>query len=360
MTISAQSAPVPLEDLIALNDEIAGLINAGVPLELGLRSLGGTWRSTLARTAEDLAERMSQGASLPEALAAEKGRFPTEYWAVVEAGLKAGRLPAALEYLTEFARNLRDMRQRIGLAAIYPAIVCGLAYCLFVGFILQVPRMEDLYFSFRLAVHGWLRFLRSLYDTIGYWGPGAPIALAALAGGLALVRMLPTARTGGMGGVRWLGAVAFFPGSGAIVRNFTLANFCDLFAVLVEHQVPLPDAAQLAAEATGDARFVQAANQVVGDLRRGESLATSLGRHPALPPLLKWMVGSAQGVGAIAAALRQAACIYRRRALYQAEWFKLIAPLVLVVVLGGGVLLAYALTLFLPLIDFIKDLELAS
>src|SRR5689334_20098249 len=86
---------ISLAHLIALNDEIAALARAGLPLESGLRAVGRDIAGGLGAAMTGLAARMDRGASLAEALAAEGGTFPPIYRAVVEAGLRAGRLPTA-------------------------------------------------------------------------------------------------------------------------------------------------------------------------------------------------------------------------------------------------------------------------
>ena len=58
---------IALEDLIALNDEIASLVRAGVPLELGLSGFASSVSGRLRRLTDGLAERMKAGASLSAA-----------------------------------------------------------------------------------------------------------------------------------------------------------------------------------------------------------------------------------------------------------------------------------------------------
>ena len=53
-----------IEQLIALNDEIVSLVRGGVPLELGLRELGGDSAGALQKISQSLAARMNAGASL--------------------------------------------------------------------------------------------------------------------------------------------------------------------------------------------------------------------------------------------------------------------------------------------------------
>ena len=104
------TATFTIEQLTALNDEIASLVRGGVPLEPGLRELGRGGGGALAEISRLLSDRMTGGASLSEALRAEESRIPAVYRTVVEAGLRAGRLPAALEAFSNYARELVDLR----------------------------------------------------------------------------------------------------------------------------------------------------------------------------------------------------------------------------------------------------------
>ena len=79
-------------------------------------STAGSAPGRLAEISGLLAQRLSAGLSVAEALAAEETRLPRVYRAVIEAGIKAGRLPQALEAVSRYARTLLDVRRRISLA----------------------------------------------------------------------------------------------------------------------------------------------------------------------------------------------------------------------------------------------------
>ena len=115
MAESASEVPggrtISLGHLIALNDEMAALTRAGLPLERGLRDVGRDLSGGLSAAMLRLSARMDQGEGLSEALAADKEGFPPVYRAVVEAGIRAGRLPAALESLAGFVRSYDDARR---------------------------------------------------------------------------------------------------------------------------------------------------------------------------------------------------------------------------------------------------------
>ena len=104
------SGPITLDQLLALNEEIAALVRAGVPLDRGLLEAGRDVRGRLGRIAGVLGRRLNRGEGLAEALEAERRAIPPLYRAVVEAGARAGRLPAALEGMARYIRGVSDAR----------------------------------------------------------------------------------------------------------------------------------------------------------------------------------------------------------------------------------------------------------
>jgi general secretion pathway protein F len=346
--------PLGLEQLVALNDEIAALVRSGLPLERGLREAGGDFQGRLSRAMTALAGRMSQGASLPEALEAERQRLPSIYRAVVEAGLRAGRLSAALESLTAFVRAYLDSRRAIGLALAYPLLVLALAYGLFVLLMVQVvPRFLGAFETFRIPVPAALWGLGKLSDTVAYWGALVP---ALLVGGIALWAW--TGTSAGFRPGRGWALLRIFPWMRQLLRQNEAANFADLLGLLVEHDVPYPEALVLAAEATGDRKVVALGRALAAAVQRGEppAAAVAADRSGALPPLLTWLLATGHNQASLAASLRGLAAIYRKQAEHQAEKIRVFLPIVLLLAIGLSATLLFGLALFVPFTTLLKDL----
>jgi general secretion pathway protein F len=343
---------VPIEELVALNDEIAALVRAGIPLELGLKELSGSTDRAVDTITKALAERMQRGASLPEALRAEKSAIPDMYRTVVEAGLRAGRLPAALEAVSNFGRELLDLRQRIGLALLYPVIVMALAYGLFVVFLVDaLERFRETYELFRIEPGP---FLATAVDCAAWvrdwwWAP-----LVILAAGF--VWWMTTAGASLLDFSGPARPLRLLPGIGRIAAYFQFANFSELLALLVEHEVPLSEALLLSADATLDVAGRETARELALQVERGSTPALPSRALASLPPFLAWVLGGAGRGQGLARLLRHAATIYRRRAINLCNWFKLTFPVTAAIVFGGGATLLYALTIFGPLSSFWKTL----
>ena len=344
---------VTLEQLTALNDEIASLIHSGVPLELGLRELSRDSTGALKDISRSLAERMSAGASLPEALHADEPRLPEAYRMVVEAGLRSGKLSAALEALSNYARELVDLRRRITLAMTYPLIVTALAYFLFAVFMVDLlERVRETYEMLRIQPHWSLEIALEFGEAVAQWWWVPPAVMAA-----ALTWWVMTGEARLMSFRGPSRPLAWVPGIGRVSRLFRLASFSDLLSLMVEHEVPLPEALRLAGKALGDPRLARSTSELADSIECANR-ATPDRRRLGLPSFLHWILTSRPQAAGLARLLHHAGNIYRRRALDLAAWFKLVFPIAAAVVVGGGVTLLYAATLFGPLSNLWHDLGL--
>ena len=342
---SVRPRPVSVDDLVALNDEIVALARTGLPLERSLRDLGPDLPGRLGSLATALGERMARGESLPEALAASGRGVPTVYRAVVEAGLRSGRLATALEGLATYARGYAEARRSIGLAFVYPLTVLALAYALFVFMAAVVmPRFVASFDSLGIPTHSAIRQVVGLGATARYWGPVLPALLA----GLAVVWHL-SRRAAGLDPGAPEALLRRLPWLGPMLTGYKAASFADLLALLVEHRVPYHEAIALAGEASGDPALARSGRELAEALRRGLPVGEALRGRSAIPPLLRWLLAAGSRQGDLVAALRQMAGRYRGDARYQAERLRAFLPTFLLLGIGATATVLYALALFLPL-----------
>jgi len=341
-------------DLIALNDEIAALARAGLPMERGLGAVGRDHRGRLGSAISRLTQRLEAGVSLGEALSEEKDQFPPVYCAVVEAGVRAGRLPTALENLAGFIRGYDESRRAIGLALWYPLIVLILAYSLFVFVLVHaIPKLAAAFESLEVPTSPVLGVLEQLADHVLVWGPILPAFLVLLAVVWTWSGKAANFQVRGFGApVRW------FPWMRSLILQFEAANFAQLLGILVEHGVPFPEAIRLAARSSGDVRLAQASASLADAVERGATGQEEGCRANGFPPLLRWLLANNWRQGSLPTALRQIAAIYRKRALRQAEKLRIILPTLLLISIGMTATLLYGLSLFLPLTSLLQGLTL--
>ena len=350
---SSAAGVISLDELIALNDEIAALVRARVPLEPALIELGADMPGRLGKIAGMLAERASLGQSLPEVLSDESAGLPPVYRAVVEAGLRTGRLPAALEALAGSIRRVAETRRGVATAAIYPLLVLMVAWGLFAFFTyFTAARIAGPLKAFDVGGRGLYEWLASCGKSAMYWGPALPLLILVLAAAWWYCSSRAAIAEPRLAG-RLLG---WLPWVGGTLRWSRTAAFAEVLALLVENRVGLDEAIVLAAEACGDRRMVPAARQLAAEIRRGENLDRNVPGRKEFPPLLLWLMSTAERHTALLPALKHAAETYHRRAQHQAELARVFLPVVLTLVVGGSVALIYALTLFVPYTSMLRAL----
>ncbi|HEV2969004.1 MAG TPA: type II secretion system F family protein [Pirellulales bacterium] len=353
------AGPITLDELIALNDEILALVRAGVPLEQGLADVGHDVRGSLGRISSMLSERMQRGESLPQALSASQEQFPPLYRAIVEAGIRSGRLAAALEEMSGSVRRLAALRRLVVLAMVYPLLVFFICYGLFLYFALKVaPTL----LSAAPMPHppAIVRAISHVRDGIEWWGPILPtIVLTAAILWFYRSRRALVLEAGG--------AARFFawvPSFRRLLLESRTAGFADTLALLVDHQVPLTEAVVLSAKCSGDARLILAAKQLAADVAdgivagAGAPSGADRGANPIdIPPLLRWLIATGGNQPALGKSLREAADTYRRRAVRRADWLRLYFPMLVTLGIGGTVTALYALSLFIPWTTMLYDLS---
>ena len=174
---------ISLAQLIALNEELASLVRAGVPLERGLVELGREMPGRIGEIATVLGTRMSRGETLPEIMASDERLFPPLWRAVVEAGLRSGNLAAALQGMATTGRRIAELRRVTLMAMIYPLIVVTLAYVLFVYLVTHLaPVTLNAYQDLTSNSEAFLSWLVWLGQSAKWWVIWVPAAIAVFFG----------------------------------------------------------------------------------------------------------------------------------------------------------------------------------
>lgn len=338
-----------LDELIALNDEIAALVRAGVPLEAGLAELGSDMPGRLGQFALALSERTARGESLGDAIMDDAGDLPAAYRAVVQAGMRAGRLPAALEAVAAAARRLSETHRAAVSAALYPLIVVLAAWCGLLFFTNTLaPQLAATFRAFNVPGHQFFDAMGWVGRGAWYWGPIVPVTVVLLA----IFWWLASTRASALQGSRADALLGRIPWMGQMLRWSRTATFLEVLALLIENETPLSEAIILAAEASGDPQTLQSVQTLALSLENG--LTQPKSGTPIFPPLLNWLLLAASRDDALLPALQHAAATYHRRARHQSDLLRLFLPILLTITFAGSVTALYALTLFAPYASMLR------
>jgi general secretion pathway protein F len=332
--------------LSLLTRQLATLLEAGLTLEQALAALVEEAEAPLAREvlAGVKAELMA-GASLAAALGSHAGSFPEFYRALVRGGEESGALSTVLQHLAEYLDARQALRQKTGLALLYPVLVAVVALAIVTGLLVYVvPQVVQVFKQSRQALPLLTRALIGLSDFLRAAWPfllAAALGLAALAH-FALRRAALRRR--------WHALVLGLPWVGALVRGADTARFAGTLAILAAGGVPLLGALASAARGMGNSVMREAVERAAGRVREGVSLARALGETRAFPPLLVHLVASGELSGKLEQMLERAARLETRALERRLAVFLTLLEPVMILAMGAAVLLI-VLAILLPIIE---------
>lgn len=342
-----------LDDFMALNDQLAALAAAGVPLDVGLGSSGKDTAAVLEKVNNAVARRVSQGASLSEALEVDDPAVPSAYRGLMQLGVQSGNLYAPLDGSSRVADTVNESWYAVRSSLTYPLIVGCLAYIGMIGFCLFfVPTMSNMQQSMGLQRGFGLGILEGLRDSLPYWVPIPPVLLL-----LFLVWQLRGAPSRGLSSGRSASALAWIPGMSRALFQQRSANFANTVANLLDEGMPLAEALPLAAAACGDVHLNQGGRSLAAALNDGHVPDDDSATARQFPPFLRWALWHSEATTGRARALHMAARIYRESAQRHIDRLRIVAPIATCVVLGGGITLLYGLALFVPVVEMLQGLS---
>lgn len=267
------SRGVSARRLGASYQQMADLLGAGVPLMRSLALLGRS-KSTpkLSQVYRELAEQVSEGAELAEAMAARPDVFAPVHVAMVRAGEKGGFLEQVFERLAGFTLGQADLRSRVMGSLIYPMFLVGagsiiltIIFTIFVPkFRVQFERLDELPFVTKIVL--------AVSDALTKYGLVTLTVVVAV--GIALwfwARRPESKRAMNVWKTR-------APVVGPIVRSLAVARFCRMLGTMEANGVPLLDALRIARGAAGNVLLEDAIDDATEAVRSGSPLAEPLGR----------------------------------------------------------------------------------
>jgi type II secretory pathway component PulF len=342
------------DDLVTLNEEIAGMARAGLPLDQGLAVLAHEMgRGKLARVTAALADDLRAGQTLGEALQRRGHDVPPYYAALVEAGVRSGNISKVLVTLTVYARSITNLRNIIVEALFYPTVILCFAIGLLIfllGYVL--PQFDEIFREFNMRLPAATAFALHVGRH--------PFLYLALPLGILLVGVLvlrTVLRSGESGRQRWARIVYSLPVIGALLRAARLATFTELLAILVDAEFPLPEAFRLAGQASADPIMGSASLEVEKELSQGRPLAEVLRNRGLVPEWVSWMTGMGERHGKLGDTLHQVASLYRRKVEMRAALLKSVLPPFVIICTAGVFVAGFVLVLMLPLFRVVEGLS---
>ncbi len=286
-------SPEEAGDLVARVGRISA---SSLPIAEGLRAAAEELPTRLSAALKDLAASLEAGQPLDAALAALKNRLPPHLRSLMLAGLASGQLGHVLQDYMRHQRHATSLRQA-WMALTYPTLLVSLVLgvALFFAFTVAAD-VADLARDFGTELPAQTQVLLMI-STLGW-----PVWLA-IGSCLLLLLFIDWLVLSGRGRQTF---ISLLPIVGPLRRWLSMSNLSRLLALLVEQQVPLPEALRLSAEVASDPLVRRDVHRVSQRVAAGQSMPEAAQRTwlpPTFAALAGW--GEPRHARAIAAGCRR-------------------------------------------------------
>jgi general secretion pathway protein F len=339
------AARVPVRKLAMTYVQVADLLRAGVPLLRALKLLGNRRsQGRLSAVFKDLAEGVSKGEELAEAMARHPGVFPKVHIAMVRAGEKGGFLEQVMARLGQFVMKQAELRSKVVGSLVYPAVLVGLgSVVLAVIFGVFVPKMRELV-SEAPNLPLVSRVVFGAGDLVAKHGLWTLLAVVVSGAVLWRVGQAPGVRR------RLTEAKTRMAVIGPLVRSLSAARFCRLLGTMLANGIPVLTAMQIARDAAGNVLMEEAIDSAAEAVRAGQTLSGPLGESGLFEEDVVEMIAVAEAANNLDEVLITIAeTIEGRVDRMLTTVLRLIEPLLLLVI--AGVVVTVAAGLILPMMQ---------
>jgi len=333
-------------ELALVTRQFSTLVRAGLTIEECFNVVIEQSESARARSLlAGVRGKVLEGQSVSQALDAYPNAFPQIYRAMVGAGEQSGRLSDVLERLADFTESRENLRDKVVLAFIYPALVTVVALAVVALLLVYVvPQVTRVFANLGQALPLATRILIGISNFVRASGA---VSLAALVGAIVAARLLLRREAWRY---RWHAWMLRLPLAGRLIRGVNAARFADTLGILTASGVPLLPSLQSAAAVVTNLPMRAAVEDAVRRVREGRALAPALGAAKLFPPLVIHLIASGEATGRLDAMLARAAEAQSREL---ESWVRGLTALLepLLILAMGAIVLFVVVAILLPIFE---------
>jgi len=342
MSLFGQGKAVKPLDIAFFTRQMATMMKAGVPL---LQSfdiiIDGADNPNMRKLIEELRDDVAAGNSFAAALKRRPRYFDDLYCNLVSAGEQSGALETLLARVATYKEKTEALKSKIKKAMTYPIAVLIVAVIV-TGILLikVVPQFQQVFASFGAELPLFTQMVVGLSEMVQRWW--LMIVGAGVAAFFTFKRLHRTSENFRNRIDRILLKV---PIVGPLIYKSSVARFARTLATTFAAGVPLVEALESVAGATGNVVFRNAVNKIKNDVATGVQLNYSMRSTGVFPSLAIQMTSIGEESGALDSMLDKVASFYEEEVDNMVNSMtSLLEPIIMAflgVVVGGLVLAMY-------------------
>ncbi len=342
----ASRGRVSEKDVTLFTRQLATMMRAGVPLLQAFDIVGkGHPNPAVSKLLAEIKSDVETGSSLSAAFRKHPLHFDNLFCNLVAAGEQAGILDALLERLATYKEKILAIKSKIKSALVYPASILVVAFAITtVIMIFVVPAFKELFSSFGADLPGPTVLVIKLSDLfVAWWW-----AIFGTMGGGLWFFFHTWKRSAAMQATmdRLMLRLPIF---GELIRKATIARFARTLSTMFAAGVPLVEALDSVAGASGNKVYYDASKKIQSEVSTGTSLTAAMENTKVFPSMVLQMTAIGEESGALDSMLGKVADFYEGEVDDAVAAISSLMEPVIMVVLGvliGGLVIAMYMPIF--------------
>lgn len=343
---SQHNKPVKPLDIALFTRQMATMLKSGVPLLQGFEIVAnGIEKAKMKKVINDLKNDVNGGTSFAKALERHPKYFDDLYCSLVNAGESSGALETMLDRIATYKEKIESLKAKIKKALTYPIAVVVIGVIVSAILLIKVvPQFESVFSSFGADLPAFTLFVVGLSNIAQDWWFIALLAFVAV--GFIFQKTHEKSRKFREFMDR---SMLKLPIIGKILHNSAIARFARTLATTFAAGVPLVDALESAAGASGNIVYETAIFQIKNGVSTGQSLQNAVNMTGLFPPMATQMIAIGEEAGSLDMMLDKVASFYEEEVDNAVDNLStLIEPMIMAIlgILVGGLVIAMYLPIF--------------
>ena len=342
----SKGGKVKPEDIAIFSRQLATMLAAGIPLVQAFEIVGnGNDKPAMQKLILDVKADVEGGSSLHESLAKHPLYFDELYTNLVEAGEQAGALENLLDKIATYKEKSEALKKKVKKALFYPAAVMVVAVVVtIILLIFVIPQFEKLFEGFGAELPAFTQFVincsRFLQDN------GVYLAVLVAAGVWFFMYSFKRSKKLRQAIDRMS---LKFPVIGPILTKSAIARFARTLSTMFAAGVPLVEALESVAGATGNIVYEDAVMKMREEVSTGQRLQQAMQNTGLFPNMVIQMIAVGEESGSLDEMSGKVATFFEADVDNAVDSMSsLLEPLIMAIlgVLVGGLVIAMYLPIF--------------
>src|SRR5690606_27272832 len=343
---AAKGKPITPGDIAVFSRQMATMMVAGVPLVQSFDIVGkGHENPRVQDLIMTIKADVEAGANLAEALARHPLYFDDLFVNLVEAGEQAGALETLLDKIATYKEKTEAIKKKIKKALTYPISILVIAFIVTAILLVYViPQFEDLFKGFGADLPAFTKMVITLSEYVRDKG----LFILVVIGGAISAFVFAKKRSRKFR--ETLDRITLkIPVVGMIITKAAIARFARTLSTMFAAGVPLVEALQSVAGATGNIIYEQGVLAIRDKVATGQQLTRAMDQTGLFPNMAVQMIAIGEESGSIDAMAAKVADFYEAEVDDAVDNMSaLMEPMIMAIlgILVGGLVVAMYLPIF--------------